>query len=226
MSPARPIALTAIAAVTILLSCLGCESNAYLRKIGRDALSKGRIDNAEPPLRRAVRKDPTDWKAQFLLGQVLLKKGEPFEARQTLENALASRLDAHEKTPAIIDALAEANFQEGNYDRLANLLENACGSYGNTYDFLRQGRYLARAGDVDGAVLAYRKAARFAGHSDVRAYLEMADLFASLGNRPQAVEALRTAFAIAPNHRLVAEQLRALGVVPGPTLVNAAPRDP
>ena len=225
MSPARPIARTAMTALSVLLFCAGCESNAYLRKIGQDALAEGRIDSAEPALRRAIDQDPTDWKAQFLLGQVLLKKSEPFEARQILENALASRLDVHEKTSEIIDALAEAVYQEGDHDRLVNVLENACRDYGTPYDFLRQGRYLTRAGDVDGAVLAYRKAARFAGRGDVRAYLKMADLFASLGDRPRAVEELRTALAAAPNHRLVYEKLREFGVVPGPTLVDAAPRD-
>ena len=195
----------------------GCQSSSpLLRKQARDALHDGQLDVAYERLDRAVSQKPTDSKAIYLLGKVLLERGQPLDAQYALEKALALNPDGPE-TPQILDDLAEAIFRQDKYDLLAARLQDATKQYGKTKEFRRQGDYLARMGDVDGAVLAYRKAARFA-KDDPSANLALADLYESIGDRQRALEQLYLAYQVEPGNPRINHRLRTYGLIPGPTM--------
>ena len=202
-------------AASCLLALGGCESNAFLRKQAMDAVRAHEFAQAELRLHRAIERDPTDWRAHHLMGTVLLRSGRPLEAQHALEQALAQRAIEPEAT-AIRDELAEAVFRQGDHHGLARMLREATAARGTSYDFRRQGRYLGRIGDVDNAVVAFRKAARFAP-GDPRPYQELADVYEATGNSQGAIDALRRGLGVEPDSRQIAGRLRAYGVVPGPT---------
>lgn len=222
----RPTAALLLATMlAIPIATTGCESNSYLRMVGHNALNDGDLDRAESALRQAVGQDPTDWLAHYRLGLVMLGKDKPLDAQLSLEHALELRHN-QPQTPRILDALAEALYRQGDRDRLIVVLDNACDNYGTSADFMRQGKYLALTGDADGAALAYRKAARFAKPGNPDAYLAMADLFESLGDRTRAIDSLHDAYRTAPKNREVDKRLRGYDIVPGPTMVEAMPKTP
>lgn len=208
--------LTAVLGVLIVYAS-GCETpNALLRKRGMDALRADDLDRAESNFNKGVTRQPTDWKSHYYLGKVYLRQRRPLDARMALEKALSLRLDELEM-PGILDDLAEALVQLGEHDRLAVILVEACRDYRTAYDFRRQGRYLAKIDDMDGAVLAFKKAARFS-EGDAGPHLDMADLYESIGDSQRAIEALCRAYTIQPNRPRIAKRLRGYGVVPGPTV--------
>ena len=193
----------------------GCDSNAMLRKHGIEAYTAKELDQAQDRFSQAVRQDPTDWKSLYYLGKVRLAQGRPFDAQLLLERALELRSSAPE-TPGILDALAESLNRRGRIEDLHLLLEQAVHDYGASYDHMRQGRYLVELGDIDRAKLAYRKAAYFAPEGDPDPFVALADFYESVGDRQNAVVALRHAYTIKPKSRLLQERLREYGIVPGP----------
>lgn len=205
----------AVAGVLVMTSS-GCEPNPLLRRQGMDALEVGDIDWADNRFSVAVRQDPTDWKSQYYLGRVRLEQDRAAEAQIHLEQALTLRED-HPETSDILDVLAEALFRQAANARLYQLLHDATQNYGTLKDYLRQADYLAKTGDIDGAKVAFRKAARFADKDDATPYVAMADFYESIGNTDNAISALRRAYAITPGSRRLANRLREYGIVPGPT---------
>lgn len=212
--------------ICVMFVCLaGCQfSNALWRRQGHDAVRAKDLQTAEDRFGRAVARNPTDWRAHFHLGLIHLEQDRATEAEQSFERALSVCSDPN-YVPAIIDGLAESLARQQRAERLAEVLRDACVRYGTSYDYLRQGRYLARIHDVDGANLAFRKAARFAPGDPVP-YLEMADLYESINDRGRAIEALRRAYLTDPADRRAAERLRGYGIVPGPTIALSPEKEP
>ncbi len=208
--------LTCICLAACIVAAGGCQSNPVLRRQAGDELRWGDPAVAEQHMTLAVEQDPTDWKALYLLGQAQLRQQRPLEARLSLERALALRND-HLETPQIIDTLADALYQQADHDRLARVLAQACQDFGRPYDFSRQGKYLSLIGDADAAIIAYRKAARFAPE-DPGPWLAIADVYESIGDRPRLIDALRRAYVLDSKDPKIAARLRQYGQVPGPTI--------
>jgi tetratricopeptide (TPR) repeat protein len=211
-------------AMCLPLILAGCQTAASLREEGRLALNRGQYARALEKSSLAVEKDPSSARCQYQLGLAYLALDRGFEAQYALEKAHA--LAPHDKslTPDILDALAEALFQQ---DRSANLyafLDKMVETYATTRDYLRQAEYLARSGDPDAARLSFRKAAYFADPGDAEPYIAIADFYTSISDQPNAVTALRYANYVAPGNLAVAERLRKFGIVPGPTIAQAPPK--
>jgi Flp pilus assembly protein TadD len=204
-------------AMAIITFAAGCRTpNGVLRQRGLLAMDAHNDDAAFENFRTAVKQDPTDWRAQYYFGVMLLKKGYPLEAQLALEKARSLR-PAHPETPDILDHLAEALFEQGRYENLHALIEQAAEQFGTTRDFLRQAKYLAKMDQVDAALIAYRKAARFAEPNDATPWIEMAAFYERLGDTPNAVATWRQALHIEPKNEQVAAKLRQYGIVPGPS---------
>lgn len=210
-----PLRLSTILLVAAAVALCGCQSNPVLRKRGLDALADGQLTRAEAHLTKAIDQAPTDWRAYFYLGKVFLRADRNLDAQLSLEKALALAPDGH-YAAVIIDDLAAAHFKQGDYKGLAVLLKKVCDANGKSYDFRRQGNFLAQMGDPDGAIRALRKAAKFAPE-DVQPYVDMANLYKSMGDRTREIESLRRAYMIKPNNPQVNKRLQAYGQVPGPT---------
>lgn len=207
---------------TLMVICLAglvaCKTpNNFLRQQGITALERGDLAQAQQRFQTAAAQDPTDWKAQYYLGSVLLEQGQPLDAQLTLEKARSLR-PAHAETPDILDKLAEAIYQQNRREALVVMLDEAASEFGAVRDFLRQGDYLARIGEVDLALIAYQKAVRFAVAGDPQPYLRKAAFHEQIGDSAGAIQALRHAYHAAPNDPAVAAKLRQFGIVPGPTV--------
>ena len=216
------LALVASAAVSLVL-LTGCRApNSMLRQRGFVALQQDNAVAAYEHFARAVQQDPTDWKAQYHMGKLLLQRDQAVEAQLALEQARSLR-PADPETPRIIDALAEALYQQQRYESLHGLLAEATETFGASHDYLRQGEYLTRIGEIDGAKLAYLKAVEFADAADIKPHLQLARFYEQIGDRGTALDVWQKVYHMAPGNAAAVAKLHQYGVVPGPT-VGAPPR--
>ena len=216
-----PALVGAVAVGAAFLAVLtGCEvDNSILRQRGIVALQQDDQSKAFDAFSRAIRQDATDWRAHYQLGKILLERDQPLDAQLAFEKARGLR-SAHPETARIVDYQAEAVFRQGRHDSLRALLADAATTFGATHDFLRQGEYLTRIGEIDGARVAYIKAAQFADPDDASPYVKAAEFYEQIGDSVKAVAAWRRAYYIAPDNTAVADKLRQYGIVPGPTLTS------
>ena len=159
-----------------------------------------------------------DWEAHYYLGLCYLELGEPIKAQTSLEQALAVKENSKLWAPPILDALAEAYFQQERYEAMYAFLREAIDTYGTWQDFARQARYMAKAGDNDGAALAYYKACTFSNRTSAAIYVEAADFYVAIADYKTAVKYLKWAYFLDDQYPQIGERLERLGVVPGPTL--------
>lgn len=206
------------------LSQVGCESAIRLRERGISAYNAGQPELAKDRLSRAIEIRPSDVPSLYHLGLINLEMGLPLDAQLVLEKALELKQEDASMTPMIIDALAEAYFQQGREEALYNFLARIASTYATSEDFLRQARYLSKIGDMDAARAAYRKAAFFAPVDEDGPYVELALFYESINDRPNMVQALKWAWAINDQNPRTAAAFERLGIVPGPTLKELPPK--
>lgn len=206
--------LLCVAALAAILA--GC-GNPYLRQQGINALHDNDVPRAEKNFAKAVSQDDTDWKAMYYLGVVRIKQNRPSEAQVLLERSLTLR-PARAETVEILDALAEAIYMQDDPVMLTAMLQKACDDYGTVRDYTRQGKYLGKIGDPDGAKLAFRKAIRRSDFKDPEAFLALADYLESVGDTEGTILNLRYAYYLLPKAGRIEERFRRYGLVPGPTL--------
>ena len=240
----RPIHLTMTFLSAAVLMAIGCQStdpqadaesakaddpgfgvtNRMIREKGFDAINVGDWELARDKFAQATRRKPDDWMAQYYLGACEMHLGRPHQAQLALEKALILRPEDPRTTPRILDRLAEAYYRQDRVESLTAFLDETSESYGLSHDYLRQAKYLVKVGDMDAAELAFRKAAYFAQEGDVTPYIAIADFYAAINDAPNTATALRYANYIAPGNPDVAERLRKLGIVPGPTQTLEPPK--
>ncbi len=214
MRPTRMNRVVLIGLFASGLALSGCADRTLYE--GQMAFDDRKYELAEQKVTQVLAEDDTEWKALYLLGKIRLEQGRSAEAIVPLQKALALVEDESEPKEQVLDALSEAYLQQKQYDTLANLLQHAVNEDGELTDYLRQAKYLGKMGDADGALLAYRKAIRFAGPKNDQAYLALADYMESIGKTDQAILAVRKALYISPGNKKTMERLRKYGIVPGP----------
>jgi tetratricopeptide (TPR) repeat protein len=215
--------LSALLLAALLAAQTGCVTNEMLRRKGHIAVANGDDVLAQAQFEKAIARDATDWEAQLALGELLNRTRQPLPAQAHLEKALILR-DHHEETPRILDALAQSLFLQNRYSQLHAYLDEVAAFYRTSNDYLRAATYLAKSGDPDGAVLAYRKASYFAPPLDAKPYLLLADFYDARGDAPNAVQALRWACYVNPKDTSLPNRFRQHGLVPGPTLAEKPPQ--
>lgn len=168
-----------------------------------------------------IAKSPDDWEAHRVRGICLLNLGQPLAAETALTRALALLGPYSPATPGILDDMANAMLAQKNDPRLAAFLAEQVKRYGNNRDFVRQGRGLAAIGDVDGAVLAFRKAEIRAwdegADNRMRTYLAIADFYGGMGDQKNSLRYVRYAAFVNPHNPEIEPRLIKLARVPGPT---------
>jgi len=211
-----------IGCVLVAATLVGCHTpTSVLRQRALDAYAAEDFSTAQLNFEQVANRIPTDWNANYHLGLIALEAGQPLRARTHLEAAYAVRNEgppSHPETFDIINALTEALFQEGDYPRLIGFSDEVIDQFGRVADYIRKADYLAKMGDHDAAIIAYKQAVKIAPPDDPAPYVALADFYDSLGDRSAAKLQLRYAYTIDPTDEKIANRLRAYGVVPGPTI--------
>jgi len=213
-----PISLLTVCLLAWSLASAGCATpNHEIRYRAARAIHQGDLAEAESHLRQALKQKPADWQAHLMLGEIQLERDEPLAAQGSFERAWSLRPD-HERTPEILDLLAEAIYRQDQPETLYQFLDEQAQRYGQPRDYLRQSFYLRKMGDHDAAELALRKAFAFSQQDNVSVHLAAADFYETIGDEPRAILSLRRAYTLEPDDPEIQQRLRALGVIPGPTI--------
>lgn len=200
------------------LALTGCAGKRPLNRVEEDgdrAFSKGQYDRALADYLEYVERRPGSGEVRHKLALSLLEVKQPALA---IEHAWVA-FDDEPRNDAYVETLATALFQAGRSEELLKLLRDQVDDRGRVEDYLRLGKYSAMAGDPDGAELAYMTAAKLDRGQSMKPQLELARFYNSIGDRSSAYERLRMALFFDPQNAEVYREIRALGEVPGPSLI-------
>lgn len=229
MVPSHPVSRIVLRLAVLSLSALaltGCaevvaSSPKHSREQGQKLLAEGNYADAAGAFRNAVRRDPTDYRSWYGLGQTYDATKNDHQAIQAYQAALDVQkrtIPGREDEPMrvkIIDALARAMARAN--DR--TLQDDAIGSRPQTAETRYvQAKAFAYMGDMDSAIESYNQAILldkkdFAIYKDYGLFLEKLP-----GMRADAAKQLRRAYQLNSKDEQVAAALRRVGVVPGPSL--------
>ena len=220
-NPRRTRPLTAMAGLLIAASLVGCQTpSGVLREQGVHAYNMKEYGVSRAKFQICVDRDPTDWKANYYLGLIALENQNANRARTYLEIAYTLRNEGPPRNPEtfeIANALAEALYQQGDGPRLVGFCDELIARFGRVADYIRKADFLAKLGDHDAAIIAYRQAIRIAPDDDPAPFLAMADFYDSIDDREAATRLLRQAYYVDPEDYAIGQRLRAHDVIPGPT---------
>lgn len=205
-----------VAAVFGLVAALGACGPRPVHQVIADADKAAfhqQYDVAEADYREAVERKPGEWRARVGLGKMLLQRGEAKEARQHLDVAYTIRPDE----PGILDLLAQAQVRSGDIEGMTRELRRVAEIHQGVNDWVRLGRFLQEAGDVDGARVALNTAAAIDGGKTVGPQLALARFYDHIGDDKAALDRYRMALWIDGKNEAAQEGIRAHGQVPGPT---------
>ena len=206
----------------ILVVAAGCSQRPVptIRDRGDFLFRQGDYATAAKEYAEITDRYPGDWEAHYQLGRCRLELGELADARANLEIAYTIRPGDAD----VVDLLAETMYQQDDREALFVFVKERAESKQTVRAWLRLGRYAADLGDADSAQTAYDTAILLDGGISVEPYLEAATFAEHIGDTDQALRRLRQAYGINPRDARVNQRLRALDVVPGPTI--ALPTDP
>jgi Tfp pilus assembly protein PilF len=196
-------------------------SSKHSRESGQRLYAEGSYVDAAGAFRNAVRKDPTDYRAWYGLGQSYDATKAHHQAIQAYETALDVRMrtapgrEDEVMRVKIIDALAQSMAKA--YDR--TIQDGGSPNQPQTAEKKYiQAKAFAYMGDADSAIEAYNKAVLldkkdFAIAKDFGLYLEKIP-----GMQTDASRQLKRAYQMNERDPEVVAALRRMGVVPGPSL--------
>jgi tetratricopeptide (TPR) repeat protein len=203
--------------VGIGLSGGGCAQQRPLpvvRQDGDHAFEYKNYDVALSNYQEYVDRRPHDAEGQYDLGKTLLVLNRADAAREHMSVAhdLAPQNDQY------LDGLAAALVENHEAASASNLLRGQAESSGRVEDYLRWGKFMAKAGDPDEAARALKTAAKLDRGQHKEPQLALADFYASIGDKTSALKRLRMAMYIAPKDPAIYDKISALGEIPGPSL--------
>ena len=226
--PSPRVARAAVVSLFVVGAALvsgGCAevvaSSKHSREQGQKLYAEGNYVDAAGAYRNAVRKDPTDYRAYYGLGQSYDATHSYHQSIQAYKTAL----DVQKRTAPgredeamrvkTIDALAQAMAK--GYDR--TLQDTGSPDKPATAETKYvQAKAFAYMGDADSAIDTYQQAVLldrkdFAIAKDYGLYLEQIP-----GKRDDAARQLKKAYQLNQKDQEVIAALRRVGVVPGPSL--------
>ena len=170
-------------------------------ELGRELLSRGQLERAEAEFREVVKAATGDNRALAPalrdLGQALAKQKKMDEAMATMKRALAVAGPAAGVRAEILLIMTDAFRAEGKLTELITLLEAEKGQ-----DFQRlamMGALHEETGDVDKAIVTYRKALALDGkHIDTR--LRLVHLLQTAGELDTAIKEYEALIKAAPSN--------------------------
>ncbi len=211
----RQMMCAALFSAVILLGGCNQERSLYaVRMSGNEALAEGDTQRAVTDFAEYVARAPERPEGHLGYGKALLKAGRASEAVEQLWIARANMLTSDEAYESLVEAL----YQDGQHEQMYSVLRERIVDGGEPEDHLRFGRYAMKIGDTDQALRSFRTAARIDAGRTVEPQLALADLHRTIGNNEEALKRLRMAYYIDPDSKVVAQKIRAMGEIPGPTI--------
>ncbi len=202
-----------VCAVATLTTACSTPSYIYVER-GNIALEDGDYEHAESQFTLALDNRGGSTDARMGLARTQLKLGQPAHAREQMEMVYS----VHPQDPKVLDLLAETMIASGDVAGMQSLLVSNAQLSNHPQDWLRLGRHLMTAGDLDEAKQAMFMAARL-DHGQSAVYqVALAEFFASIGDHASSKERYRMALYAEPMNETVKDALRQMGEIPGPTL--------
>lgn len=219
-----PRKTTLCLSIAMLLAAVGgCTNQRPLHIVKENAefaSQHARYDVAKLDYEEYIRRKPDDVEVRYQYARALIDGGEPKPAIQELNTCL----DVYPLNDTYLDALSEAMYKAGERESLTALLARNASERGRVSDFLRQGIYAAKIGNVDEAQQALKTAAKLDAGKTVSPQRALADFYGSLGDRNKQVRHLRMAYFIEPANPDTLKEVRRVGEIPGPSF-GLAPDD-
>jgi tetratricopeptide (TPR) repeat protein len=210
--------LTAHAAIITLAILAGCSGTGqrplHIVKERAAAYAEAKqYELAVENYAEYVERKPDDVPARFAYGKALMKAEQPKEAREQFKVVS----DVMPDNDTYMNALAEALYASGETDELTQMLDRFARERGTQGDFLRKGMYAGKLGNVDEAQESLLTAATMDAGRSVEPQLALADLYRSVGDKPNEIRRLRMALYLDPMNVEVQKRVKELGEIPGPT---------
>lgn len=207
--------LHTIAIAAVCLPLTGCQRSLLaIRESGDAHFARGEYADAEADYLEYIDRSPGRPEVHHMLGNTYLAQGRTAQAREQLLLAQTLRLEDDQ----IFRDTCEALFADKQYDELNRLLRARTVDRGRMEDYLLLADFALRQGDKDEAQRAYLTAAKVDGGRSVGPQLGLARLYASIGDKPRAIERARMAYFVEPQNGEVQVLIQQLGQIPGPAL--------
>ncbi|MDB5174564.1 MAG: Tetratricopeptide repeat [Phycisphaerales bacterium] len=208
----------------VAIGTVGCADmmtdTRATRSAGIKLYNDGQYADAAGAFRNTVRAAPYDYGSHYYLGASLEHLGSYEQAiseyKTTLE-IMTSSLEGKEDTKfrlKVVDSLASAIVKAQARDAEIAAINKAPASAENQFILAKIGR---RSGDADAAIESYSRASNMAPR-DFAIAKEFGLYLDQLGQTERARKELRRAYALNSQDDEVANALRHVGVVPGPSL--------
>ena len=176
-------------------SPLSPAAQQWLSEAGK-ALSQGRADLAEQPLRRVLAEAPGFANAQFLYGIACQMRGDNITAAEYLRKAAKQRPD----DPTILTTLGGALYDSGATEEAFVCLRRATElAPMQASNWFNLGKALKLHWQLDEAADALRRTLSL-DERHIAARNTLADIFTIRGNIPDAVAQYRKVLALQPDH--------------------------
>jgi len=206
---------------------VGCADQITYSKDSRERgmmlMQQKEYADAAGAFRNGVRQNPTDYEAYFYLGQAndaMNQRHDAIAAYHTCLDVMARTLAGRDDIAFrqnVLNALAQSIAKCDGRDAEVDALEQKARGRSVAEDYFLLGKIYAFRGDADSAIDAYNRAAKLDPSSfyitkEYGLYLER------MGQNAPALPLLKRAYAMNTNDTQLAQALRRLGWVPGPSL--------
>lgn len=188
---------------------LSPAAQQWLSEAGK-ALSQGRADLAEPPLKRVLAEAPDFANAQFLYGIACQMRGDSHTAAQYMRKAAQQRPNDVNILTNLGGALYDSGATDEAFIHLRRATELAPTQASNWYNL---GKALKLHWQLDEAADALRRTLELDG-GHVNARTTLADIFTIRGDIPAAIALYRKVLELRPDHALAWHSLANLKTVP------------
>lgn len=177
-------------------SLAGCNTQQRtlpaIRVSGEHALQHNDTERAFADFREYTERDPGSSYGHLMLGKTYLAKEMPAHAREQFELAYTN----DPNNPDVVESLAEAMYQDREYDDLFRFLRQRTTDRNAVTDYLILGKYSRLTGDSDAALTALQTAASMDRGRTVRPQLELAEFYEAVGKPGEAARRARMAYFI------------------------------
>lgn len=195
-----------------MAACQGPRSTEQSIDLGNHYLEFGEWQKAADAFQPVIQNAPGLWKGEYGYGVAMANLGDLVTARRCLETAN----DHSPGNLAIITALADVMFRQGDQGQMYQLLRGAGAALGRAEPYLVLGEYALKLKDDDSALLAYQSAIEVNSGKlrpmTTEPYYQLAMLQLRIGNPAEAQRRLRQAYGISATDPRVSQALESQGV--------------